>query len=88
MSSLASDHLIVPDLVSALRDAGLEHVMVMIGGIIPAADKKMLIACGVKEIFDPGALRDEIVARVTRLAAEARSRKSDFREVMDHERKN
>ncbi len=78
ISSLASDHLIVPDLIAALRTAGLEHVMVMIGGIIPAADKKMLLAAGVQEVFDPGALRDDIVARVARLAAKARSRKERF----------
>ncbi|HEY6622062.1 MAG TPA: cobalamin-dependent protein [Steroidobacteraceae bacterium] len=78
VSSLASDHLIVPDLISGLRNAGLEHVMVTVGGIIPAGDREMLTACGVREIFEPGALRDDIVARVKRLAEEARSRKEQF----------
>lgn len=87
VSSLASDHLIVPDLMSALRNAGLEHIMVMIGGIIPASDQELLIACGVREIFEPGALRDDIVARVARLALEARSRKEQFPGTMNHERK-
>ena len=33
ISSLATDHLIVPDLTAALRDAGLSHVAVIVGGI-------------------------------------------------------
>ena len=35
VSSLATDHLIVPDLIAALRAAGLDHVAVIVGGIIP-----------------------------------------------------
>jgi len=88
VSSLASDHLIIPDLMAALTHAGLKHVMVMVGGIIPAADHKMLLDSGVSAIFDPGALRDDIVESVSRLAAEARSKKEQFPGTMNHERKN
>ena len=35
VSSLATDHLIVPQLVEALREAGLGHVGVVVGGIVP-----------------------------------------------------
>ncbi len=34
VSSLATDHLIVPDLMAALRAAGLDHVAVIVGGIV------------------------------------------------------
>ena len=35
ISSLATDHLIVPKLMRALRDAGLGHMAVVVGGIVP-----------------------------------------------------
>ena len=75
LSSLATDHLIVPDLMAALREAGLEHVRVVVGGIVPEGEHGPLIEAGVGRIFGPGALREEIVAEVARLAAEARAAK-------------
>jgi methylmalonyl-CoA mutase C-terminal domain/subunit len=80
VSSLATDHLIVPDLVSALRAAGLEHVAVIVGGIIPKPEHAMLLEAGVAAIFGPGAERDEIVDTIRRTAAEARHRLSALRE--------
>ena len=35
ISSLATDHLIVPKLMTALREAGLGNVRVVVGGIVP-----------------------------------------------------
>ena len=75
LSTLATDHLIVPDLMAALRSAGLDHVRVVVGGIIPAGEKQDLYTAGVKGIFGPGSSRDEIVAAVQELAAEARQSK-------------
>ena len=37
ISTLSTDHLIIPDLMRALADAGLEAVAVFVGGIIIAA---------------------------------------------------
>ncbi|WFR71062.1 cobalamin-dependent protein [Prescottella defluvii] len=37
VSSLATDHLIIPDLLSELRKEGLGHIAVIVGGIIPTA---------------------------------------------------
>jgi methylmalonyl-CoA mutase C-terminal domain/subunit len=39
ISSLATDHLIVPRLMDALRAAGLADVRVIVGGIVPAKDE-------------------------------------------------
>ena len=75
ISSLASDHLLVPKLMKALKKARLEHVPVVVGGIVPDADEKRLKKAGVREIFHPGASRDEIVAKVARLAKAARAAK-------------
>ncbi len=73
VSSLATDHLLVPKLMTALRDADMGHIRVIVGGIVPDEDETDLIAAGVSRVFHPGALRDEIVGEVSRLAAEARA---------------
>ena len=75
ISSLATDHLLVPKLMKALKKAGLEHVPVVVGGIVPDEDERKLRKVGVKEIFHPGASREEIVSKVAELAAEARAAK-------------
>ena len=75
ISSLATDHLLVPKLMKALKKAALEHVPVVVGGIVPDEDERKLRKAGVKEIFHPGASREEIVSKVAELAAEARAAK-------------
>jgi methylmalonyl-CoA mutase C-terminal domain/subunit len=72
LSSLATDHLIVPDLMRALSDAGQGHVRVVVGGIVPLAERGELLRAGVGRILGPGTSRDEIVDCVTALATEAR----------------
>jgi len=73
ISSLATDHLIVPDLMAALQAGGMGHVRVIVGGIVPAGDQPMLRAAGVQGIFGPGAASTEIVSCVRALAADARA---------------
>jgi methylmalonyl-CoA mutase, C-terminal domain len=81
VSSLATDHLIVPQLIEALRKAGLSHVGVIVGGIVPADEQPALLAAGVSAIFGPGASRDEIVEHVAALAARSRvARDAELRE--------
>jgi methylmalonyl-CoA mutase, C-terminal domain len=75
ISSLATDHLLVPKLMKALRKARLEHVPVVVGGIVPDGDEKKLAKAGVRHVFHPGAAREEIVGVVAGLAAEARAAK-------------
>ena len=75
ISSLATDHLLVPKLMKALKKAGLEHVPVVIGGIVPDEDERKLKKAGVRDVFHPGASREEIVSKVAELAGEARAAK-------------
>ena len=72
ISSLATDHLLVPKLMDALRDAGLSHVRVVVGGIVPDEDERALCEAGVSRVFHPGSSREDIVETVARLAGEAR----------------
>jgi len=73
ISSLATDHLLVPKLTKALSEAGLGHVRVVVGGIVPDEDESMLISAGVSRVFHPGSTRDEIISQVDELAREARN---------------
>jgi methylmalonyl-CoA mutase C-terminal domain/subunit len=72
ISSLATDHLLVPKLTKALQEAGLAHVRVVVGGIVPDEDEMMLTAAGVSRVFHPGSTRDEIIEQVGELARQAR----------------
>lgn len=72
ISSLATDHLIVPKLVRALREAGLGHMRVVVGGIVPDAEEEMLLKSGVTEVFHPGSTLDAITERIAVLANDAR----------------
>jgi methylmalonyl-CoA mutase C-terminal domain/subunit len=75
ISSLATDHLLVPKLMKALKKADLAHIPVVVGGIVPDDDERKLKAAGVRHVFHPGAAREEIVSRVAELAAEAQAAK-------------
>ncbi|WP_114969208.1 cobalamin B12-binding domain-containing protein [Rhodoferax ferrireducens] len=72
ISSLATDHLIVPKLIKALREAGLGNVRVIVGGIVPDNEEVQLIKSGVRQVFHPGSTMDEITARIRDYAREAR----------------
>ena len=81
ISSLATDHLIVPKMMDALRAAGLGHVGVVVGGIVPEAEQPALAAAGVSRVFGPGATREEIVECVTALGQKSRAeRVGDYSE--------
>ena len=79
ISSLATDHLLVPGLMDALCAAGLGRVKVVVGGIVPDADELALLRCGVSRVFHPGASRDEIVSTVAKLARDARAGEETYR---------
>ena len=73
VSSLATDHLIVPKLMAALRAAGLADVIVIVGGIVPDADEQALLDAGVARVFHPGSPLDEISAYITEATARLRA---------------
>jgi methylmalonyl-CoA mutase C-terminal domain/subunit len=76
LSSLATDHLIVPKLMLALRAAGLGDVGVIVGGIVPADEQDALYSAGVNAIFGPGAARDAIVSAVATVARASQIRRN------------
>lgn len=77
VSSLSTDHLLMPKLMQALQEAGLGHVRVVVGGIVPDEDEALLMEAGVSKVFHPGVGRDEIVAGVAEYAAQARHMRNE-----------
>ena len=73
ISSLSTDHLIVPDLMRALTVAGLGHIRVVVGGIVPDEELALLFNAGVSAIFGPGVSSASICEQVTTFATEARN---------------
>jgi len=73
ISSLASDHLLVPKLMTALHDAQLDHISVVVGGIVPDADETELRNCGVARVFHPGSKLEDIVYEVAQLVSSTRA---------------
>lgn len=72
ISSLATDHLLVPKLMKAMAEAGLTHIKVIVGGIVPDEDERELTNAGVSRVFHPGSSLDEIGESVADLAHLAR----------------
>ena len=61
ISILSGAHMtLVPELIAKLKARGLEHVKVIVGGIIPDADVPALEQAGVARVFTPGAALGEI----------------------------
>ena len=55
ISSQAAGHrTLVPAVMQALQDAGVEDIVVICGGVIPSRDYDMLYQAGVSAIFGPG----------------------------------
>ena len=72
ISSLATDHLLLPKLMNALRDADLHDVVVVVGGIVPDDEIPLLTDAGVMAVFHPGSSREEIVSTLSSLITEYR----------------
>src|SRR5215467_12513069 len=63
LSLLSGAHMtLVPRVLQLLREAGLENVGVLVGGIIPEGDVPRLLEMGVARVFGPGTSMPEIVS--------------------------
>jgi methylmalonyl-CoA mutase cobalamin-binding domain/chain len=62
LSILSGAHMtLVPRVLDLLREAGLGHVGILVGGIIPEPDVPKLLDMGVARVFGPGTALPEIV---------------------------
>lgn len=63
LSILSGAHnTVIPRVCQALREVGLNDVVVLVGGVIPPEDVPGLLAAGVTRVFGPGSSTEEIVA--------------------------
>src|ERR1700692_3267797 len=63
LSLLSGAHMtLLPRVMQLVREAGLEHVGVLVGGIIPEADVAKLQQLGVAHVFGPGTAMADIVS--------------------------
>lgn len=65
VSSLAGGHKsLVPKLVEELKNAGMDDVIVVAGGVIPEQDHKALFDNGVDFVFGPGTVLSEAAIEI------------------------
>jgi methylmalonyl-CoA mutase len=65
ISTQAGAHrVLLPELMSALKELGMIHVKVVCGGIIPRQDHEELRNAGIVEIFEPGTRMSDAARRV------------------------
>ena len=62
----------MPALIEALRAEGADEIPVVVGGVIPAQDYKMLKAAGVAAIYGPGTNIPEAAREVLGLVRKVR----------------
>ena len=73
LSILSGAHMhICPRLMELLREKGLDHVTVLVGGIIPDVDIPKLKAMGIAGVFLPGSPMQDIIEFIHRVGAAAR----------------
>ena len=66
LSILSGAHMhICPRLMELLKEKGLNHVVVVVGGIIPDQDIPKLKAMGIPGVFLPGSPMQDIVSFIT-----------------------
>lgn len=65
LSVLSGAHgTLVPKIVNALAERGLDDVLVVVGGIIPDGDVTELESGGVAKVFGPGSRVEDIVGYI------------------------
>ena len=75
LSILSGSHIpLVRDVVERMRQAGLQDVPIVVGGIVPPADARALKKCGVAAVYTPKDYEiSRIMADVVRIVEEKAS---------------
>jgi methylmalonyl-CoA mutase C-terminal domain/subunit len=75
LSILSGAHMeLFPLILEGLRQKGLNHVLIVAGGIIPEEDVPALKKLGIEAIFRPGAMTQDIVDFIKTAMAKKRQR--------------
>jgi len=75
LSILSGAHMeLFPLIMDGLKQKGLNHVLIVAGGIIPEEDVPVLKKMGIQAIFRPGAMTQDIVDFINAAMASKRQR--------------
>ena len=75
LSILSGAHMeLFPLIVEGLKQKGLNHVLIVAGGIIPEEDVPVLKKLGIEAIFRPGAMTQDIADFIKTAMASKRQR--------------
>jgi methylmalonyl-CoA mutase C-terminal domain/subunit len=75
LSILSGAHMeLFPLIVEGLKQKGLNHVLIVAGGIIPEEDVPVLKKLGIEAIFRPGAMTQDIADFIKTAMANKRQR--------------
>ena len=69
----AAPKILIPILFEQMKAENIQDIPVVVGGIIPQAEEKIIKDIGVKEVFHPFNPLEVIVERIRELVAEART---------------
>jgi len=68
VSTLAGGHKsLVPEMIKELQAAGMDDVVVVVGGVIPQQDYQALYDAGVHAIFGPGTNIPDAASQILKL---------------------
>jgi len=71
VSLLSAAHMtVMPEILRIRRDLGVEHIPVVLGGIVPEADQPKMKEIGVAAVFNPGSPLDKIIEKMRELSAQ------------------
>lgn len=74
VSMLSGAHLtLMPRLTQLLKEAGCDDVVVVVGGIVPDADREPLLKAGVHLVFGPGTALVDMIAEIRQAVEERRA---------------
>jgi methylmalonyl-CoA mutase C-terminal domain/subunit len=75
LSILSGAHMeLFPLIMDGMKQKGLNHVLIVAGGIIPEEDVPVLKKMGIQAIFRPGAMTQDIVDFINAAMASKRQR--------------
>jgi methylmalonyl-CoA mutase C-terminal domain/subunit len=60
----------IEQLLTQMKERGIESIKIMVGGVIPPADVNKLKEIGVSLVFTPGTLRENIIEAVKSILSE------------------
>ncbi len=71
VSLLSAAHMtVMPEILRIRKELGIDHIPVVLGGIVPEADKPALQEMGIAAVFNPGSAIDDIIAKLQELSGQ------------------